>query len=106
MPTTEELKIHTLVFRSGEWLIAQCLEYDIATQARDFRALLLEVQRILTAQIVVADHEGVDPFADIPKAPKRFWQMYKDATARLEPIQDIEIPLAGSQRPILEFRAT
>jgi len=106
MTPHDEPKIHAVVFRSGEWLIAQCLEYDIATQARDIKALLIEVERILTAHVIVADREGMgDPFEGIPKAPKRFWQMFKDAVARLEPIRDIEIPTAHRPRPVLELRA-
>jgi hypothetical protein len=106
MTPNDESKIHAVIFRSGEWMIAQCLEYDIATQARDINALLIEVQRILTAHIIVADREGFDdPFEGIPKAPKRFWQMYEDAVARLEPMRNLEIPTIKGPRPVLELRA-
>ena len=105
MPLKDERKIHVVVFRNGEWLIAQCLEYDIATQARELRDLLYEVERILSAHIVVADLDGSEPFANLPKAPRRFWQMYRDAIARLEPIRDIELPASGHPRPVLELRA-
>ncbi|HEY3571028.1 MAG TPA: hypothetical protein VGP73_24070 [Thermoanaerobaculia bacterium] len=105
MSAPEENKIHVVIFRNGERLIAQCLEHDIATQARDVRELLHEVERILSAHILVAEQDGVEPFANVPKAPRRFWQMYKDATARLEPIREIELPAAGHPRPVLELRA-
>jgi hypothetical protein len=105
MSAPDEHKIHVVIFRNGEWLIAQCLEHDIATQAHDVKDLLHEVERILSAHILVADQDGSEPFANIPKAPRRFWQMYKDATARLEPIRDIELPSARHPRPVLELRA-
>jgi hypothetical protein len=105
MSAPDEHKIHVVIFRNGEWLIAQCLEHDIATQAHDVKELLHEAERILSAHILVADQGGSEPFAKIPKAPRRFWQMYKDATARLEPIRDIELPAARHPRLVLELRA-
>ena len=86
MPTTDDHKIHVIVFRSGEWLIAQCLEFDIATQVREFPDLFHEVERILAAHIVVEQKEGLEPFADISKAPRKFWVMYRDAKIQLQPI--------------------
>lgn len=105
MPATDMNKLHVVIFRSGEWLIAQCLEHDIATQARELKELIYEVERILSAHILVADKEGLEPFVNLPKAPRRFWQMYKDAIARLEPIRSIELPTARHPRPVLELRA-
>jgi hypothetical protein len=105
MPTTDEHKIHAVIFRNGEWLIAQCLEHDIATQAHELKELLYDVERILSAHILVADQDGSEPFANLPKAPRRFWQMYKDAIAKLEPIRSIELPTARHPRPVLELRA-
>jgi hypothetical protein len=105
MPATDMNKIHVVIFRNGEWLIAQCLEHDIATQARELKALIHDVERILSAHILVADKDGLEPFTNLPKAPRRFWQMYKDASARLEPIRDIELPTARHPRPVLELRA-
>lgn len=105
MSASDEHKIHVVIFRNGEWLIAQCLEHDIATQAHDVKELLREVERIISAHILVADQEGSEPFANIPKAPRRFWEMYKDATAKLEPIRSIELPAAKHPSPTLELRA-
>ncbi len=103
MLNQNEQKIHAVIFRSGEWLVAQCLEYDIATQARDLGALLYEVERILTAHVLVARHEGAEPFTNLPKAPKRFWKMYQEAGVKLEPVREAE--LSTSCHPPLELRA-
>lgn len=101
--TLAEYKIHAVIFRSGEWLIAQFLEHDIATQARELPDLLYEVKRILVAHVLGAEKQGTEPFADIPRAPKRFWQMYKGATAKLEPLHPIDFP--ASRQPVVELRA-
>jgi hypothetical protein len=85
-------KIHAVVFTEGPWCVAQCLEYDIATRARSMSALYQEVERIIAAYILLAQKEGREPFANIPKAPKRFWQMYKDANLSLEPVRPVSPP--------------
>ncbi|MEA2599677.1 MAG: hypothetical protein QOF89_669 [Acidobacteriota bacterium] len=96
-------KIHAVVFKDGDWFIAQCLEYDIATQAKSISALIDEVEQIIAAHILVADKKDVEPFANLPRAPRRFWQMYKDANARLEPVRHAE--LRDTRSPAVELRA-
>jgi predicted RNase H-like HicB family nuclease len=96
-------KIHAVVFKEGEWFIAQFLEYDIATQAKSVTALLDEAEQIIAAHILVADKEGSEPFAKISRAPRRFWQMYKDANAKLEPVRHNEA--LDERHPVLELRA-
>lgn len=95
--------IHAVVFNEGDWLVAQCLEYDIATQAKSLSTLLDEVEQIIAAYILVAEQKGVEPFANVPRAPGRFWRMYKDAKAKLEPVHQRE--LRDDRSPVLELRA-
>jgi predicted RNase H-like HicB family nuclease len=96
-------KIHAVVFSEGDWFVAQCLEYDIATQAKSVSALIDEVEQIIAAHILVAEEKEVEPFANVPRAPGRFWRMYKDAKAKLEPVHQGE--LRDDRSPVLELRA-
>jgi hypothetical protein len=94
--------IHAVAFRSDACWVAQCLEYDIATQAKSLYDLLYEVERILVAHLLVAKQEGIEPFANIPKAPRRYWEMYKNG----KPLPDatpVELPLLVEERPKLEL---
>lgn len=88
-----DLRIRAVVFESdGDW-IAQCLEYDIATQAPTLDALLYELERILVAHLFVAEREKrVDPFADIPPAPRRFWEMYNRAQRPVRTVPRLPAP--------------
>ena len=70
--------IHAVAFHSEDCWIAQCLEYDICSQAPTLYELLTEVERELEAHVIVARAEGIEPFAGVPKAPRRFWEMYKN----------------------------
>lgn len=93
-----EASIRAVVFREeGRW-VAQCLEYDIATQDDSMDGLYDRLGRVLAAE------PGADPFAGIPPAPKRYWEMYRGARLRLQPVA----PESGSEAtrvPALELRA-
>lgn len=52
----------------GEWWVAQCLEHDIAVQAKTLPAAAEELQRVIKGRIVVAKKLGVAPFAGVPPA--------------------------------------
>jgi len=96
-------KLHAVVFTQGEWQIAQCLEHNIAAQARTNSDLYYELKRVLVAHLIRAKQMKAEPFADIPRAPKRYWEMYKEANIQLNPVQDVEITAGVS--PVVELRA-
>jgi hypothetical protein len=71
----DDMKISVLVFKEKtqdgtDWWVAQCLEYDLATQARSLDDLSYEIQRLMFAHIVAAEAEGLTPFECLPPAPR------------------------------------
>lgn len=74
-------RISVVLFQEGEWWSAQCLEHDIATQARSLPELYEELRRTLSAHAAVCLAEGKQPFAELGPAPQRFWRMF-EATRR------------------------
>lgn len=93
----KETMIRAVAFQHGAHWVAQCLEYDIATQASTPDELLAELERIVVAHLLVADKEGIAPFAEIPRAPQRFWEMYRRARAKVQTIPTADLPLPRSQ---------
>ena len=83
-------KISAVLFREAEWWVAQCLEYDLATQARRLEDLPQELNRLLRAQIQASLESGVEPFQGFPQAPRRFWEMYERAKSRVESVENQE----------------
>lgn len=73
------LEIRAILFQEIGWWVAQCLEYDIAVQARTKEALLHELERILIGYILVGQKKGRLPFQGMPPAPRRYWEMYEQA---------------------------
>lgn len=72
------LQLRTVIFREGEWWVAQCLDFDIATQAKTLKDLAYELQRVLVGHMVVCRQEGITPFVHLPKAPEKYWDMFSE----------------------------
>ena len=69
-------RLRVVVVQEGKWLSAQCLEYDIATQARTLDDLAYELQRII-CHIATSRTLNKEPFEGLPKAPQKFWDMFE-----------------------------
>lgn len=102
------LKIRAVLFQSHGWWVAQCLEYDIATQARTQADLLYELERIIVGHFLVSAEMGRRPFERLPRAPRRYWEMYdcaKPMTSRslsgwqvpFEALPEIEVRLTPEE---------
>jgi hypothetical protein len=74
-----DLKIRAVLFQEEGWWVAQCLDYDIAAQARTQADLLYELERILIGYLVISSEKGLRPFERLPQAPRRYWVMYEQA---------------------------
>lgn len=99
-----DLKIRAVLFQEEGWWVAQCLEYDIAAQARTQDDLLYELERILVGRIQISAAKGRQPFENLPKAPSRYWAMYEEA----EPVSTDPLPFRQGDfqvLPDIELRA-
>src|SRR5947209_10023256 len=76
----ESLSIRAVVFQEGGRWIAQCLEYDLCTSAKDRRELTRKLSSQLRLQMMLDLAKGKRPFQDLPRAPRRFWEMYSSST--------------------------
>lgn len=75
--TTGTYSISVLLIQEGDWWSAQCLEYDIATQAKSLPELDYELQRVLLAHIMASVSLGKQPFEGLDPAPAEYWEMYR-----------------------------
>lgn len=72
-------QIRAVMFKEGEWFSAQCLDFDIATQAHSLTDLRYELERVLVGHLAVARELGRAPFQGLNRAPQRFWDMFEKA---------------------------
>lgn len=95
----QKLKISVLMTREAtddgiEWWIAQCLEYDIATQARSLEDAFYDLERMLVARMVTGQELGVDPFAGLAPAPAECWEKFMQLNSGLKMLHE---PSYGSR---------
>jgi hypothetical protein len=64
--------------------VAQCLEYDIATQARDLDALLLRLDRTINAEFAACERDSKTPKNCITPAPNYYWELWDKRSINLE----------------------
>ncbi len=62
-------EVSAILFEEGDWWSAQCLEYDIAAQAKTLSGLLYEVERVLISHLCIAEELGRKPFEGLEPAP-------------------------------------
>lgn len=97
--------LRTVLFKEGEWWVAQCLDVDIAAQAKTEQDLLVEIGRVLVGRIMAGEKLGVDPFATLPPAPRRYWEMFFSAQSQPMPIQPFIADSLSHALPEVELRA-
>ncbi len=93
MARSRRQSFRIVCFKEGEAWSAQCLEFDIATQAKMPRDLAFAIQRAIEGQVLVALQNRMTPFKDLPPAPERFWRMF-DSGVRLAP-EEFHIEIQG-----------
>ena len=74
--------IRAIVFQEGEWLCAQCLEYNLVAQAKSLKQLSRALQRLIVAHVAVRLRHKQQPFRDLPRAPEKYWAMFKIGALR------------------------
>ena len=75
--------IRAVVFQEGDWLCARCLEYDLVVQAKNLRQLSRALQRLVVGHIAVRLRHKQRPFRDLPRAPEKYWAMFRRSRLKL-----------------------
>ena len=77
--------VKAVIFQEDGMVCAQCLEYDIATHAASLEAVHRELGRMLVAHVLACLENGVQPFANIRRAPQKYWDMFETSRIILPP---------------------
>ena len=75
--TAKKYAIRAVVFQEGEWLCAQCLEYDLVAQAKSLQQLSRALQRLIVGHVAIRLRHKQQPFRDLPRAPEKYWAMFR-----------------------------
>jgi len=75
--------IRAVVFQEDERLCAQCLEYNLVAQAKSLPKLCRALQQLIVGHVVVRLRHGQQPFRDLPRAPAKYWTMFRESRLAL-----------------------
>ena len=77
-------QLSLVIFKDDDWWVAQCLEYDIAVQARTIPDVQYEIQRVLVGRIAMSAKLNVAPFEGISPAPELTPNVLRSLCAQLD----------------------
>lgn len=83
-PTDDLENLRVIVYREGDIYVAQCIEYDIATQAKDIDALLERLDLTIDAECAMSKERTGKPFGGIAPAPNYFHNLWEKRSVSLE----------------------
>jgi hypothetical protein len=83
------MRLDVLVTKQADWWVAQCLQYDLAAQAKTLADLRYAFEHALVAHVIVSIEKKVEPFDSLPSAPRKYWDAWERAlpveTERIAP---------------------
>lgn len=60
-----------------EFWVGQCLEHDIAAQAKTLNDLPYQLEHAIVGPVVIAIEHKIEPLENVPPAPARFERMFE-----------------------------
>lgn len=81
----KKLRIRAVILEDGDLWAVQGLDYDIAAQGDSVHEAMQSFQRVVIAQVLLDLEKKRIPFADIPKAPDEFWEMFDEGVLVSDP---------------------
>lgn len=100
-------KIRTVLFQEGDWWVGQCLDIDIAAQAKTQEGLRQELMRLLVGRAMASEKLGIEPFQGLPPAPRRYWDLFYGADSESQTVESFEAyDFHASPLPEVEMRVS
>ena len=91
-PNGRETEIRAIVFRDGDVYVGQCLEYDIAAQAKDLSALLDRLELTVEAEFATCAALKRETKNCISPAPVYYHNLWDSASLTLQRV-NVSTPL-------------
>lgn len=96
---------------NGTWIVAQCLEHDMAIQVREMKELSEAIAATVIANIIVSKEHGCELTDEENwiKAPQEYWDLFERQQAvsfATKTLVSFEAPEAGGVRGTAELALT
>ena len=77
--------IRVVVTREGDMYVAQCVDYDICSQAPDIDTLVCRMTAVVNAELEESERRTGTPFGDIDPAPAFYAEVWERQAQALRP---------------------
>jgi hypothetical protein len=78
-PITYKFEVNVLLLQENDVWIAQGLEYDITGHGEDVNSAIDNFGKTFLGQAIVDLSHGDKPLANVKKAPKFYWEKFREA---------------------------
>jgi hypothetical protein len=72
--------VNAVVYQDGGAWIAQALEFNVMAQARSASEAVKRLELAFASEVSIARDLGREPLSGLGPAPRRFWEMFEQAT--------------------------
>ena len=79
MAAQQVLELRVLLYVQNDTWIAQCIDFDIATQAESAKNVIESFERVFAAQLLYDHQNGRRVLEGISPAPEHFFPSFREA---------------------------
>ena len=73
------MNLSVLLLKESDNWVAQCLEYDVATQAKTIQEAIKSFKETFINQLILYFDIDEDPLQVLEPAPKYYWDLFEKA---------------------------
>ena len=89
-------RLRVIVYREGEWLCAQSVDFALGVHARSERELYRAFRRLILGHIKINQKYSLKPFEGVPAARKKYLRMFESSSSLEVLTQIIAAPTSRS----------
>jgi|GEM_PF-6113172 len=87
MPNANNYQVRVVLNKTESgYRVAQGLEFDISAQGKSIREAKSSFAYALIGHLMYAEQKKMKPFQGVPKAPKKYWEKFKQGEELQNPI--------------------
>lgn len=90
-PNGDETHIRAIVFKEGEFYVAQCLEYDISAQSATIEGVIDRLELTLEAEFEACESAGKDTKNCIGPAQNYYHELWEKRSLNVQRVH-VELP--------------
>jgi len=95
-------RLRIVVYQEGDWLCAHSVDFNLCAQAKTMASLYRAIHKLIAGHVVVRRRHNMQPFLDLPPAPRKYRDMWERSIEL--PEQVVRIPRGAFEIPAPRVR--